>query len=123
MGLVCAGIGVGNGKKERVGAGLTVPAYAKRDGADRSPRIVSWWIKCADSIPPLPFAAVYVGATGTAGQHVESICYRGEFVTIVTVIVIVLIIAGKIFEEEAGFQVVARQHSVVYQIRIYVRGG
>ena len=102
MGLVCAGIGVGNSEKKRVRAGLTILVYAKRNKAERSPRIVKRWSKYVDSIQPLSFAAVYVGSTGTAGQHIESKCYRGEFVTIVTVIIIVLIIAGKVSEEEAG---------------------
>ena len=66
----------------------------------------------------LPFAVVCVRLAGTM-QHVEVICYGGEFVVMVTVTVIILIIAGEIFEEEAGVQVVARQHNVVNQIRLY----
>lgn len=85
--------------------------------------MVSRWSKCAVSIQPLMFAIVCVGGARTASQNVEPVCYGGEFILIVTFIVIVLIIAGEIPDSNASIQVVARLDNVVYQVNADNRRG
>ena len=117
VGLVCGGIEVGNGKVQRVGTGLTAPGYTKRDRAERSPGVVRGWCVRAVPIQALLFAVVCVRLAGTM-QHVEAIRYGSEFVLIVAIAVVVFIIAGEICDSEAGVQVIARLHDVVYQVNI-----
>ena len=52
-------------------------------------------------------------------QYIEAICYGGEFVTIVTLTITVLIIAGEVSDGEADFQLSARRHCVGYQVNTY----
>ena len=120
MGLVRV-VSVPYGKTKRVKTGLTAPIYAKRDGAERSVFIVSRRRKSPVCPQPLPFAAVGVRSTVAPVQYVETVVDRGEFVIVVTVVVIILVDAGKIIKTEAGFQILSPRHSISDQIRIYER--
>ena len=116
--LIRIGLGVGNGQFKGIGARLTLPFYAQRNRAERSGGAVKRWRECPVSVQPLPFADVGTGIAATA-QYVETVNYGGEFVSVVTIIVIVLIDAGEISEKETGAQVLSRRYRVVQQSGSY----
>ena len=101
---------------------MTLPFYAQRNRAERSGGVVKRWRECPVSIQSLPFADVWIGIAVTA-QYVETVNYGGEFVSEVTVIVIVLIDAGEIFEKKTGGQVLSWRHRFVQQSGINERRG
>ena len=116
--LIRIGLGVGNGQLKCIGASWTLPFQAQRNRAERSGGVVKRWREYPVSVQPLPFADVGTGIAATA-QYVETVNYGGEFVSVVTIIIIVLIDAGEISEKETGAQVLSRRHRVVQQSGSY----